>query len=57
MTALPLLFTAAFLALTALPRLQVTPVLTYSFWGAGACLILWTGWLAFVGRGRPRRRT
>ncbi len=56
MTALPLLFTAALLALTALPRLQVTPVLTYSFWGAGALLVLWTGWLTLVARGgRPRR--
>ena len=55
MTALPLLFTAALLALTSLPRLQATPALTYAFWGAGALLVLWTGWLASVARGRPRR--
>ncbi len=54
MTALPLLFTAALLALTALPRLQSTPILTYSFWGAGAALLLWTAWLAFgPGRAGP----
>lgn len=56
MTALPLLFTAALLALTALPRLQVTPVLTYSFWAAGAALAAWAGWLALAARGKPPRR-
>ena len=55
MAALPLLFTAALLALTALPRLQVTPILTYAFWGAGAFLALWTGWLVLARPARPRR--
>lgn len=56
MTALPLLFTAALLALTAMPRLQATPALTYSFWAAGALLILWTGWLTLVAKGGRTRR-
>jgi len=56
MTALPLIFTAALLALTALPRVQVTPFLTWSFWGAGAVLALWTAWLTLVAKpARPRR--
>ena len=56
MTALPLIFTAALLALTALPRVQVTPVLMWSFWGAGAVLVLWTAWLTLMSRpARPYR--
>jgi hypothetical protein len=55
MTAIPLAFTAALLALTALPRLQATPVLTQSFWGAGAVLVLWNLWLIFRFSGKPRR--
>ena len=48
-------FTAALLALTALPRLQATPMLTWSFWGAGAVLFLWNLWLIFRFSGKPRR--
>lgn len=47
MSALPLAFSAGLLALTALPRLQTTPVLTWSFWGVGAMLILWNLGLFF----------
>jgi len=56
MTALPLIFTAALLALTALPRVQATPFLTWSFWGAGSVLLLWTAWLTLVAKpARPHR--
>jgi hypothetical protein len=55
MTALPTAFAAALLALTALPRLQTVPILTWSFWGAGAILVLWNLWLIFRFSGRPRR--
>ncbi len=55
MTAIPFAFTAALLALTALPRLQATPVLTQSFWGAAAALFLWNLWLIFRYSGKPRR--
>lgn len=54
--AVPLAFTAALLALTALPRLQTTPILAWSFWGAAGVLLLWQAWLALAGRpGRPPR--
>ena len=46
-------FTAALLALTALPRVQATPLLTWSFWGAGAVLLIWQILLAFTVR-QPR---
>jgi hypothetical protein len=39
--AVPLGFTAALLAMTALPRVQATSVLMWSFWGAGAALVIW----------------
>ena len=57
MTVLPLAFTIAMLALTAMPRLQTTPVLTWSFWGAGTVLILWNLllFLRFSGNGRRPR--
>jgi hypothetical protein len=55
MTALPLAFTAALVALTAMPRLQTTPILTWSFWGAAAVLLLWNLWLFFRFSGTPRR--
>ncbi len=37
----PLAFTAGLLALTLLPRLQGSQRLLWSFWGAGAVLLLW----------------
>ena len=46
--AVPLGFTAALLALTAVPRVQATPILTWSFWGAGAVLLIWQISLAFL---------
>jgi hypothetical protein len=55
MTALPLAFTAALVALTALPRLQTSPVLTWSFWAAAAVLVLWNFWLFFRFSGKSRR--
>ena len=55
MTVLPLVFTLAMLALTAMPRLQTTPVLTRSFWGAAAVLALWNLWLIFRFSGKARR--
>jgi hypothetical protein len=55
MTAIPLIFTAALLTLTALPRLQASPLLMRSFWGAGAVLVLWNLWLVFRMSGKPKR--
>ena len=55
MTVLPLAFTLAMLALTAMPRLQTTPVLTWSFWGAGVVLILWNLLLFLRVSGKARR--
>jgi len=55
MNAIPLAFTAALLALTALPRLQATPRLTWSFWAAGGVLLLWQAWLAFASPASRRR--
>ena len=52
--AIPLAFTAALLAMTAMPRVQATPTLTWSFWAAGAALLVWQLLLAFAGR-RPFR--
>ena len=52
--AIPLGFTAALLAMTAVPRVQATSILTWSFWGAGAALLIWQVVLALVGR-RPFR--
>jgi Na+-translocating ferredoxin:NAD+ oxidoreductase RnfD subunit len=43
--AVPMAFTAAMLALTFLPRLQVSEHLLWSFWGTGAVLL---GWLAIL---------
>src|SRR5687767_47256 len=51
--AIPLGFTAGLLALTALPRVQATPLLTWSFWGAGAVLLIWQLFLVFTVR-KPR---
>jgi hypothetical protein len=48
--AVPLTFSAALLALTALPRLQTTPMLTWSFWGAAGILLFWQAWLALAAR-------
>lgn len=53
--AIPLGFTTALLALTALPRVQASPILTWSFWGAGAVLLLWQGWLALRQPAAPKR--
>jgi hypothetical protein len=50
---IPFAFAAGLLALTALPRLQATPALTWSFWGAGAALLLWISWLALRFSGKP----
>ena len=55
MTAIPLAFTAVLLALTALPRVQATPVLTRSFWGAAAVLFLWNLWLIVRFSGKSHR--
>ena len=52
--AIPLGFTAALVAMTALPRVQASPIVTWSFWGAGAVLLFWQIVLAFVGK-RPFR--
>ncbi|HEX6214266.1 MAG TPA: hypothetical protein VFZ38_05575, partial [Vicinamibacterales bacterium] len=52
--AIPLGFTAALLAMTAMPRVQATPVLTWSFWGAGGVLLVWQILLAALGK-RPFR--
>jgi hypothetical protein len=52
--AVPLGFTVALLAMTALPRLQMSPIVTWSFWGAGAALLLWQVLLLFLGH-RPFR--
>jgi hypothetical protein len=49
MKLIPLAFTAGVLALTALPRLHATPRLTWSFWAAGAVLLVWQAWLAVAG--------
>jgi hypothetical protein len=54
--AIPLSFTAALLALTALPRVQASPVLAWSFWIAGGLLLLWTLALAFRFSGKPKGR-
>ena len=43
MFAVPLAFTAGLLALTLLPRLQAAMALLWSFWGAGAILLVWLG--------------
>ena len=51
--AIPLGFTAALLALTALPRVQGAPVLAWSFWVAAGALFLWTLGLAFRFSRRP----
>jgi len=50
--AVPFAFSAAVLALTALPRLQASPRLTWSFWAAGAVLLIWQAWLAVTRSGR-----
>lgn len=56
MYAIPLGLTAALAALTALPRLQASPLLTGSVWGAAGVLFLWIAWLALVARPpRPPR--
>ena len=41
--------------MTALPRVQATPRLTWSFWAAGGVLLLWQGWLAVTGPASSRR--
>ena len=46
--AVPFAFTVALLAMTALPRLQVSPIVTWSFWGAGAALLIWQVLLLFA---------
>jgi hypothetical protein len=48
--AVPLSFTAGVAALAALPRLQVTPVLFWSFLGAAGVLFLWALWLVLTAR-------
>ena len=45
----PLAFTAGLLALTALPRIQESERLLWSFWGAGALLLGWLALLALRG--------
>ena len=55
MFAVPLLFTGGVAALTALPRLQVSPTLLWSFWGAAAMLLVWQVWLVFTAGKRPLR--
>jgi hypothetical protein len=49
---IPLGLSAALAAMTALPRLQASPVLTWSFWAAAAGLFLWTLGLAAVSSGK-----
>ena len=44
--AVPLAFTAGLLALTLLPRLQRSPDLLWSFWGAGGILLIWLAVIA-----------
>jgi len=46
---LPLAFTAGMLALTLTPRLQRSQDLLWSFWGAGAILLIWLGLIAVKG--------
>jgi len=48
-------FAATLLALTALPRVQATPILTWSVGGAAAFLFFWNLWLIFRFSGKPRR--
>jgi hypothetical protein len=48
--AIPLGFAAGVAALTALPRLQATPVLMWSFLGAAGALFVWALWLVVAGR-------
>lgn len=55
MFAVPLVFTAGVVALTALPRLQSTATLTRSFWAAGGVLAIWNLWLFFRFSGKSRR--
>jgi Na+-translocating ferredoxin:NAD+ oxidoreductase RnfD subunit len=45
-----LALTAGLLALSLLPRVRVSPTLTWSFWGAAAVLLVWQAWLAARGR-------
>ncbi len=54
--AIPLGFTAALLALTALPRVQASAVLAWSFWVAAGTLFLWALGLAFRFSGARRER-
>ena len=49
--AVPLALTTALLALTLVPRVRSHEVLTWSFWGAAAFLLVWQAVLAVQGRG------
>lgn len=42
--------------MTAIPRIQASSLLTWSFWGAAAVLFVWTLWLLFrfAGKASPR---
>jgi hypothetical protein len=56
MVAFPLALTLALLAMSALPRVQTTPVLTWSFWGAAGVLLAWQAWLLVAPKpARPLR--
>jgi hypothetical protein len=52
---IPFAFTAAMLALTAVPRVQATPRLFWSFLAAGGCLLAWQLLLAVL-KPAPRRK-
>jgi hypothetical protein len=54
---LPFALAAGLAAMTAIPRVQASNLLTWSFWGAAAVLLVWTLWLFLrfsAKSGRPR---
>lgn len=52
--ALPLLFTLLLVAFTALPTVRSNVHLLWSFWGAGAALVIWAAILLAAALGRQR---
>lgn len=48
----PFVFSIALLLLSFIPRVQSNPVLVWSFWGAGATLLLWQAYLFFSSKSK-----
>lgn len=48
----PFVLTIALLLLSLIPRVQGNAVLVWSFWGAGATLLLWQAYLFFVSKSK-----